>query len=126
MFLDEPRHARVSLKAWLPLLHKMQRSKCIYCGVKLREGEGDVDHKNKPQSKGGRETPTNMQLLCVPCNKRKGTLSDAAFKERFRAILPAKLPPSKPIPLARFEAIAKEVAAKKAKAAKKRREDFWF
>ena len=120
---DEPR--RVSLKGWRPMLHKMQNGKCMYCGVKLREGDGHVDHK-KALANGGRETPKNMQLLCGPCNTRKGALSDAAFQKRFKAILPAKLPPAKPIPLAKFEAVAKEVATKKAKTAKKKRDDFWF
>ncbi len=63
-----------------------------------------------------------MQLLCAPCNRRKGDLTDAQFRKRFASVLPATLPPVRSIPLAKFEAVAKEVAAKKAKTAQKRRE----
>ena len=113
---------RPSLKDWKEPLHKMQKGKCMYCGVKIREGDGEVDHKNRAFSRGGKETPKNMQLLCAPCNRRKGDLTDAQFRKRFAAILPATLPPARPIQLAKFEAIAKGVAERKAKAAKKRRE----
>ena len=126
IFFYEEERRRTSLKDWKPLLHKDQKGKCMYCGVKLRLGDGQVDHK-KPFSRGGKETPKNLQLLCPPCNTRKGDLTDAQFRTRFKAVLPATLPPSREIPLAKFEAIAKTVAAKKAKAAKRRREnDFWF
>jgi hypothetical protein len=94
----------------------------MYCGVKLRLGDGEVDHKNKPFSRGGKETPSNMQLLCKPCNGRKGDLTDAQFRRRFKDVLPLKLPPARAIPLSKFEAVAKKVSANKAKAAKKRRE----
>ena len=97
----------------------------MYCGVKLREGDGQVDHK-MPHSRGGKETPRNMQLLCAPCNTRKGALTDGEFRKRFKAVLPATLPPAKAIPLAKFEGVAKSVATRKAKVAKKRREyDPW-
>ncbi len=93
----------------------------MYCGVKIRQGDGQVDHK-KPFADGGKETPANMQLLCGPCNTRKGKLTDAEFKRRFKSILPSKLPPAKSIPLSKFDAVAKNVADRKAKVAKKRRE----
>ena len=93
----------------------------MYCGVKLREGDGQGDHK-MPHSRGGKETPRNMQLLCAPCNTRKGALTDGEFRKRFKAVLPATLPPAKAIPRAKFEGVAKSVATRKAKVAKKRRE----
>ena len=114
---------RPSLKDWKEPLHKLQNGKCMYCGVKLRRGEGEVDHKNRAFSRGGKETPKNMQLLCAPCNRRKGDLTDAQFRKRFASILPAtSSPPVRAVPLSKFEAVAKEVAAKKAKTAQKRRE----
>ena len=119
---------RTSLKDWKDILHPKQNSKCMYCGVKLRKGDGEVDHKI-PFSRGGKETPKNMQLLCGPCNTRKGALTDAQFRRKFKGVLPATLPPARPIPLSKFEAVAKTVAVKKAKTAKKRRErdpiGFW-
>ena len=113
---------RASLKKFLPQLHKDQKSKCMYCGTRIRAGDGEVDHK-KPFSRNGSDQYRNLQLLCGQCNRRKGALTDAQFKQRFKAILPAKLPPSKEIPLDKFTAVAKTVADKKAKVAKKRREN---
>ena len=75
-----------------------------------------------PHSRGGKETPRNIQLLCALCNTRKGALTDGEFRKRFKAVLPATLPPAKAIPLAKFEAVAKSVATRKAKVAKNRRE----
>jgi 5-methylcytosine-specific restriction endonuclease McrA len=31
----------------------------------------EVDHIH-PQSRGGKDNPSNLQLLCPPCNKKKG------------------------------------------------------
>ena len=119
---------RTSLKDWKRLLHGIQKGKCMYCGVKLRDGDGHVDHK-LPFARGGKETPKNMQLLCAPCNTRKGALTDGEFRKRFKAVLPATLPPARPIPLSKFEGVAKDVAVSKAKVAKKQRQDnpfnFW-
>ena len=112
---------RPSLKQWKELLHPKQNGKCMYCGNKIPEGDGTVDHK-MPFSRGGKETPANMQLLCGKCNSRKGDLSDGEFKRRFKSVLPAKLPPVKAIPHSKFDAVAKTVADRKAKTAKKRRE----
>ena len=120
LFGPGPKPKRVSLKQWNAVVHKMQNSKCMYCGTKLRTGDGHVDHK-KPLSSGGKEVPNNMQLLCAPCNTRKGTLTDSEFRRRFKSVLPVTLPPSRPIPLSKFEAVAKSVATKKAKVAKTRR-----
>jgi 5-methylcytosine-specific restriction endonuclease McrA len=51
--------------------HIKQRGRCMYCGTKLRKGDEHVDH-TMPLSRCGRNTPSNKQLLCGPCNKRKG------------------------------------------------------
>ncbi|MCY4625250.1 MAG: HNH endonuclease signature motif containing protein [Chloroflexi bacterium] len=119
---------RTSLKDWHKPLHALQGGKCMYCGHKLRLGDGHVDHK-KPHSQGGQEKPSNMQLLCAPCNTRKGAQTDAQFRKKFKDVLPSTLPPVKAIPLSKFEAVAKTVATKKAKVAKKRRDQdpfgFW-
>ncbi len=119
-FEDERR--RPALKDWKAPLHKLQGGRCMYCGVRLRVGDGQVDHKT-PFSRGGKETPRNLQLLCGPCNTRKGDLTHAEFRRRFKDILPATLPPARSIPLAKFEAIAKAVSARKARTAKRRREN---
>ncbi len=114
--------SRVSLKDWKELLHASQNGKCMYCGVKLRKGDGTVDHK-RPWSRDGKESPKNLQLTCTPCNSRKGDLTDGEFRRKFKTVLPAKLPPAKPIPLSKFEAVAKTIASRKARAARKRRQE---
>ena len=121
IFFEEPQRKRVSLKDERAVLHKLQNGKCMYCGVKIREGDGQVDHK-MPHSRGGKDRIKNLQLLCAPCNGRKRDLTDAQFRRRYKTVLPATLPPTRAIPLAKFEAVAKQVAAKNAKTAKKRRE----
>lgn len=49
-------------------LKKMQRNKCACCSGKLIEFH--IDHRT-PLSRGGTNDPTNLQLLCPPCNLRK-------------------------------------------------------
>ena len=46
---------RPSLKDWEGPLHTMQKDKRMYCGMKLREGDGEVDHKPPAFSRGGEE-----------------------------------------------------------------------
>ena len=46
---------RPSLKDWEEPLHTMQKDKRMYCGMKLREGDGEVDHKPRAFSRGGEE-----------------------------------------------------------------------
>ncbi|KXA99025.1 hypothetical protein AKJ45_01805 [candidate division MSBL1 archaeon SCGC-AAA261F19] len=44
---------------------------CKRCGERLSLKNLEVDHK-KPKSKGGKDNPANLQLLCPNCNRRKG------------------------------------------------------
>ena len=47
------------------------KHKCAVCGRFFAEDELTVDHV-EPWSKGGRTVLSNAQLLCVPCNSKKG------------------------------------------------------
>jgi 5-methylcytosine-specific restriction endonuclease McrA len=48
---------------------KMQRNRCAICKVKLR-GKYHVDHI-VPIARGGTHWPSNLQILCAPCNTTK-------------------------------------------------------
>ena len=44
---------------------------CVHCGKKFRKDSIDIDHII-PQSKGGMNSPKNLQCLCIHCNRSKG------------------------------------------------------
>jgi 5-methylcytosine-specific restriction endonuclease McrA len=54
----------------IPKLHKLQRGMCAICRCKLDKSY-HVDHI-QPIARGGAHAPDNVQLLCPPCNVRKG------------------------------------------------------
>jgi len=45
------------------------RDRCAYCGVALN-GSGEIDHII-PVSRGGDNSPTNLTLACLTCNRDK-------------------------------------------------------
>lgn len=51
---------------------KRQKHKCAECGVSVRDkGSAEVDHI-MPLALGGSNWPSNLQILCVKCNRKKG------------------------------------------------------
>lgn len=44
---------------------------CVRCGKTFSKGDIDIDHII-PQSKGGKDHLTNLQCMCVYCNRSKG------------------------------------------------------
>ena len=66
---------RVVLRQWATILGDCQRWKCNHCGKDIRD-ENHVDHI-LPLAKGGSNDMDNLQLLCPPCNLRKGSNYDA-------------------------------------------------
>lgn len=50
------------------LVWQRDQGRCVYCGA---TSELQLDHQI-PVSMGGSNTEANLQLLCGPCNRRKG------------------------------------------------------
>ena len=79
-------------------LFRAQKGKCAYCGRTHRSRYLEIDHKY-PVSRGGNDEIDNLQLLCTPCNMRKGIQSDEEFRRRYQRLLPVDGSiPSPPIP----------------------------
>ncbi len=79
-------------------LFMAQKGRCAYCGQTHRMRYLEIDHKY-PFSRGGGDEIENLQLLCIPCNMRKGIQSDEEFRYRYRRLLPADGSiPDPPIP----------------------------
>ena len=58
-------------------------ARCEGCGLKLPVAHLEVDHI-KPRKHGGGDHIRNLQLLCGPCNRIKGTKSQAEFHAELR------------------------------------------
>lgn len=61
-------------------LLESQRFKCAECGKSVRK-EYHVDHI-MPLSKGGTNWPSNLQILCPPCNMEKHATDPIVFAKR--------------------------------------------
>ena len=68
-------------------LFMAQKGRCAYCGRLHRIRYLEIDHKH-PFSRGGGDEIDNLQLLCSPCNMRKGIQSDEEFRRRYWRLLP--------------------------------------
>ena len=96
---------------------KAQGGKCMYCAVYLRRGDWHIDHKI-PVSLGGKNEVDNYQALCVPCNLRKGTMTDKQFRRRYSKLLRSYWPwetpepPSKHIPQSEFKRVTRATRRK--------------
>jgi len=53
---------------------------CATCGIHIEPDESELDHK-VARSDGGSDLKENLQWLCIPCNRAKGTLSMSQFVE---------------------------------------------
>ena len=107
-------------------IYTIQKKRCMYCGIRQELGRFDVDHKN-PVAKGGKNSFTNYQLLCPPCNKRKGKMTDGEFRRKYKLMgVRGAKPPTKRIPLKHFEELTKKSAVRRAKKRKKDDDDWWF
>ena len=55
-----------------------QKGECVYCRCQL--DKYDIDHI-APLARGGSNDPSNLQLLCEPCNSRKGARDPVEFAQ---------------------------------------------
>ena len=95
-------------------LFRAQKGRCAYCGRTHRSHYLEIDHKY-PVSRGGNDKIDNLQLLCTPCNMRKGIQSDEEFRRRYQRLLPADGSiPSPPIPQDSFSEETQYTRAPKA------------
>ena len=80
---DEPKQqrARPSFnKKDKEFLYECQKRKCNGCKRSLPMDVLHVDHI-RAFSKGGSDKPSNLQLLCGPCNGKKGNKTQAQFEK---------------------------------------------
>src|SRR3990167_318070 len=51
---------------------------CPYCGNE--DGPWEIDHI-LPQALGGTDDDSNKQVICMPCNRAKGVMTDQEYRE---------------------------------------------
>ncbi len=73
----------ISLTEIREMLYKCYGKKCRYCNTKLLVNNMACDHIH-PLSLGGNSTVSNLQMICMRCNTRKGPLTDKGFSKLLR------------------------------------------
>ena len=79
-------------------LMRRQNNVCAYCGKRRTAPSFDIDHMT-PVVRGGSNEASNLQVICRPCNQRKGDQTDAEFRARYSRLVPQRqlTPPRRPI-----------------------------
>ena len=93
-------------------LMRRQRNLCVYCGRRYSSHYLDIDHMD-PVAYGGSNDESNLQVLCGPCNRRKGDQTDREFRNRYRGLVPSgrRTPPPRPVKQSQFDAITRRTGA---------------
>ncbi len=69
-----------------PWLLEKQKGLCVYCRLPLAGSKAHLDHV-VPLALGGPNVDSNMQLLCPPCNQRKGAKHPVSFAAELGMLL---------------------------------------
>ena len=69
-------------------LMRRQDNTCVYCGHRRIARSLDIDHI-LPAVRGGSNDTSNLQVICRPCNQRKGLQTDEEFRVRYSRLVPA-------------------------------------
>lgn len=93
-------------------LMRRQNSRCAYCGNRFSAQYFDIDHM-MPAAIGGPNDASNLQVLCGPCNRRKGDQTDQEFRRRYASLVPQRklTPPRRPVPQRAFDAVTRSSEA---------------
>lgn len=93
-------------------LMRRQNSRCAYCGNRFSAQYFDIDHMI-PAAIGGPNDASNLQVLCGPCNRRKGDQTDQEFRRRYASLVPQRklTPPRRPVPQRAFDAVTRSSRA---------------
>ena len=86
-------------------LMSRQNNTCVYCGHRRTARLLEIDHIF-PVVRGGSNNKSNLQVICRPCNMRKGIQSDVEFRARYSRLVPSKpmTPPRRRIAQHEFNA----------------------
>ncbi len=68
-------------------LMRRQSNTCVYCGARRIARSMDIDHIT-PIVRGGSNDDSNLQVICRPCNQRKGPMNDTEFRKRYGRLVP--------------------------------------
>ena len=76
-------------------LMRRQDNTCVYCGYRRNAAFLQIDHM-MPVYRGGSNNEDNLQVICRPCNLRKGIQTDEEFRTRYSRLVPQSrlTPPS--------------------------------
>ena len=70
-------------------LMRQQDNTCVYCGYRRTAASLDIDHII-PVVRGGSNNEDNLQVICRPCNIRKGIQTDEDFRTRYARLVPQR------------------------------------
>ena len=70
-------------------LMRQQNNTCVYCAHRRTARNFEIDHI-VPVVRGGSNDKSNLQVICGPCNQRKGIQTDKEFRARYSRLVPQR------------------------------------